>query len=211
MMEHSNEQNLYTERYLGGDMSAEERAAFEEHFFNCQFCGDDVAAAGRMFAAGHDLAVIEENDKLRKLGTKNGWRRWFPQAAAAAIISAFGTWMAIVPRIPAPVAVVSGEFHELPTEAVRSGETASPRQYRNGDTLLVPMPIFEEPAGYRYDLRDAKGKSYLAADVSPQQKSVTIQLRELPRGSYEVVIEGVRKDGNRFPITRVPFEVIGER
>ena len=47
-MEHQRAvQNLAVESYLLGDMSPRERDAFEEHFFECSLCGDDLRAAAR--------------------------------------------------------------------------------------------------------------------------------------------------------------------
>jgi hypothetical protein len=39
---------LASERYILGEMSEVERDAFEEHFFDCQICADDVLVADRM-------------------------------------------------------------------------------------------------------------------------------------------------------------------
>jgi hypothetical protein len=47
-MEHQRAvQNLAVESYLLGDMSPSERDAFEEHFFECSLCGEDVRAAAK--------------------------------------------------------------------------------------------------------------------------------------------------------------------
>jgi hypothetical protein len=40
-------QNLAVESYLLGHMSPSERDAFEEHFFECSVCGEDVRAAAK--------------------------------------------------------------------------------------------------------------------------------------------------------------------
>jgi anti-sigma factor RsiW len=41
-------ETLAIERYLLGEMSGEERDAFEEHFFSCADCAEDARAAGAM-------------------------------------------------------------------------------------------------------------------------------------------------------------------
>jgi len=55
-MEHQRAvQNLAVESYLLGEMSPSERDAFEEHFFGCSLCGEDVRAAARFM---EDARVI---------------------------------------------------------------------------------------------------------------------------------------------------------
>jgi len=40
--------SLATERYILGEMSEAERDAFEEHFFTCEICADDMLVADKM-------------------------------------------------------------------------------------------------------------------------------------------------------------------
>jgi hypothetical protein len=87
-------QNLAVESYLLGDMSAEEREAFEEHFFECSVCGEDVrAAAGFMEDArkilgegGRPLPASPETAKISGERPTPGWLDWLkPQFAAPAL------------------------------------------------------------------------------------------------------------------------------
>ena len=39
---------LASERYLLDDMSAEDRQTFEDHFFSCDVCADDLRIASAM-------------------------------------------------------------------------------------------------------------------------------------------------------------------
>jgi hypothetical protein len=75
-------------RYLMGDLSEEERAAFEEHFFDCSPCAKDVAT-GAMFA--QDVrTVFAERPAEKPAGWLERWRGKFrldfamPVATAAA-------------------------------------------------------------------------------------------------------------------------------
>jgi hypothetical protein len=211
-MEHSNEQNLYTERYLLNELADEERKAFEEHFFNCQVCGEDVAAAARMFAAGHSVVLDEERAKVSNIADRPRWRQWVPQTAAASVLAATLTWFAVPARIPV-VLVASGQQYTLPL-----GQDRGPGQEAKPLPVSVPATLnFElyhpDAASFVYSIRNQKGKELFSSAVSLEQaqEAVPIQLHALPRGSYEVVIEGVRKDGTRFSIAKSAFEVIGER
>ncbi|HEX8253901.1 MAG TPA: hypothetical protein VF846_12165, partial [Thermoanaerobaculia bacterium] len=63
------------------------------------------------------------------------------------------------------------------------------RNTANGATVVTPRTITREGAA----------------------KPVVLLLPDLPAGSYEVLIEGVREDGKRSPVGRQPFEVTGKR
>jgi hypothetical protein len=75
-----------TERYLLGEFSAEEREAFEEHFFDCAVCAEDVRAAAAFRA--NAKAVFRDKPMPLAVGTerRTGWREFF--AFRPAMISA---------------------------------------------------------------------------------------------------------------------------
>jgi hypothetical protein len=55
-MEHQQAvQNLAVESYLLGHMSPLERDAFEEHFFECSLCGEDVRAAAKFMEDARNI------------------------------------------------------------------------------------------------------------------------------------------------------------
>src|SRR5690349_18926838 len=80
---------LACERYLLGEMADAERDAFEEHYFACAECADDVRAGAAMkngVRAGFLDAVRERNDAKRERKT-TAWRPAIviPWAAAASL------------------------------------------------------------------------------------------------------------------------------
>jgi hypothetical protein len=107
-MEHQQAvQNLAVESYLLGEMSPPERDAFEEHFFECSLCGEDVRAAAQFMEdarkilgaripgeeAGADdrltsrpLPGSSQTAKKPGEGRTPGWLVWLkPQFAAPAL------------------------------------------------------------------------------------------------------------------------------
>jgi hypothetical protein len=87
-------QNLAVESYLLGDMSAEEREAFEEHFFECSVCGEDVRAAAEFMEdakkilgeTSRPLAALPQTAKISGQRATPGWLDWLkPQFAAPAL------------------------------------------------------------------------------------------------------------------------------
>ena len=54
--------HLSAAAYLLGDLTSEECDEFEQHFFNCRSCADDIRAGVLMFAAGRRLLDELFND-----------------------------------------------------------------------------------------------------------------------------------------------------
>jgi hypothetical protein len=75
-MEHQEAVNtLATERYLLGEMTDAERDSFEEHFFSCADCADDVTVAETMRAGAH-AGLIRTSE-----APKTAWLAWRPAIA----------------------------------------------------------------------------------------------------------------------------------
>jgi anti-sigma factor RsiW len=74
------------ERYLIDDLSEAERNEFEEHFFSCEKCADEVRLGARFHAAARE--VLRDPQRFSKPETERrsffGWLKWFSQATAAA-------------------------------------------------------------------------------------------------------------------------------
>jgi hypothetical protein len=112
---------LASERYLLEEMSEEERASFEEHYFDCAECADDVRAAGRLRdGVRTGLAGERARDNVQDMSDSAAWqrrmagtRRWYqssaiPWAAAAALAVVAGYQSLVIGREPAlrqPVAL----------------------------------------------------------------------------------------------------------
>src|SRR5688572_10799645 len=86
--------NQVAASYLLGDLSAAERDAFEEHYFDCRVCGETIRAGAAMFAAGREVAAnAPEVRRFRPL-------KWAASgAAAAALAMVVGYQSVIIPRV----------------------------------------------------------------------------------------------------------------
>jgi hypothetical protein len=79
---------------------------------------------------------------------------------------------------------------------------------RRGDNLRFDVQPSDDAVKYVADVRcGGKTDSTLVISREEAADEMTLRLGELPAGRCELVIGGVRKDGNRFPITSSPFEV----
>lgn len=198
-----------TERYMLDELPPEERDAFEEHFFDCSECAFDVRSAVQMVDALGKTANVVDLDSRRK------WSWWLPKAAAAAVL--FGTmgWIGGMQFTPAPQPQIVEMSQVDLGEAERGPGDVKVIPGGAYVSLNVDIPHHDEAVSYVYAVNDGTGKTLFSGTRSREQaaaESVSLLLPALPRGSYHVVIEGVRENGNRFPIpdSSMNFRV-GER
>jgi anti-sigma factor RsiW len=83
-------------RYLLGELSATEREAFEEHYFSCPLCAEEVRLGASL--ADNAKAVFSEPSFRRETEwrARPRWMAWLrpatlvPTAAAAALLILYG-------------------------------------------------------------------------------------------------------------------------
>lgn len=201
------------ERYTLNEMTAVESDEFEVHYFDCLECANDVRDYE---AIRHGIRAIANPPVSRPV-------KWFPAAVAAIAGVKLATWL---PSAAAAVLVVAFGIDQykdrqpaidvaaanVPLVGLSRGEASEPFVVRAGQKFPVTIDVAMEGAvRYRAEIRDAKGRVRASNDITLQQAENTISLvvGPLPAGSYDLVILGVRKDGNRSEITRHPFVVRG--
>jgi hypothetical protein len=203
------------ERYLLGEMTDDEQGIFEEHYFGCPVCLADVTDGARMMIAGR--VMVDEEREAENGRTSNivpiSKRFWWLQSAAAASL--------ILPLLGGAVGYRFGSLRQHPTELVRvvsldtgvsrAGTPAEMPSVQPGDDLRFDVEPNDDAVGYAAVIT-CGGKTQSTHGISRGMaaEAVTLRLGELPAGRCELVVQGVRKDGNRFRITSSPFKV-GER
>jgi anti-sigma factor RsiW len=97
------------ERYVLGEMSSEERDAFEEHYFACGECADDVRATSQF--AGTATAVFHEDAEAPRKASLLDWLqiKWLSPALATAAFAAIAVIVfqnsVTIPALNAPRAL----------------------------------------------------------------------------------------------------------
>jgi len=167
---------LATERYLLDEMSADERQTFEDHFFACEVCADDVRTAAAMVqGAKEGLAGVATTGRVVPMVLKPSAVRkapWYrsvalPWAAAATLALATGYqsfW--VVPQLrreTAPVALVPVTLHP----ASRGAEAIIPLGSRKGPVSLA-LEINEAAQGaeLNYELTRADGRPVVSGQAA---------------------------------------------
>src|ERR1022692_2494175 len=82
---------MAAEKYLLGELPAESREQFEEHFFDCQECARDVRA-GAAFVEHTKVVLAEPVDVTSKSASappaKPGWLAWLRPAFVVPVLAA---------------------------------------------------------------------------------------------------------------------------
>lgn len=215
-MEHTEAvQTNATERYLLGELSAAETDAFEEHYFDCTLCADDVRSGTQLIDGGRQLVREPGAKKDAPVVSIDAHRAkrfgWLPLAAAAVLVVGIGLPMMMRPgRDGGGASFEVGREHSLLLSGTRGGDvgviTLSDDQPA---VLYVDVP--PEPAYPRYEalLAGPDGKAIAAREVSPEQAKdpLPLVLRGLAAGRYELVIEGADPAGKRNEVATYRFTV----
>jgi hypothetical protein len=136
------------ERYLLGEMKAKELADFEEHFFTCEECADEVRAGAR-FGANARQVLPEFPRAAAPARVKPSIVWWRPPALAWATAA-----LAIMVVYQAGIQV-PGLKRQLQPQALASlGLHAATR---GGDSLPV-VPVSEGPFSVYFDLPGQSGQ-----------------------------------------------------
>lgn len=221
-MEHSEAiQGKAVERYFLGEMSTSERDRFEEHFFTCTDCAEDVRAAAT-FADNARAVFAEQPGHSRpasSAGTEAGasWFSWLWQPAFAAPLAA-GLVLTIsvlsyqnlrvIPRLRQELAATTAPQY-LPSYALKSvargnDQVITPPAKARYFHLLMDKTWEQNPSSYLCELLDASGKVLLSLSVpAADPVNLLIPVAQVRNGSYTLV---VRASGGA-ELARHPFDV----
>jgi len=190
------------ERYLLGEMPAEERDTFEEHYFDCAICADDIRLGSAM---QRDLKVV-----LRQGVPARSWFGWLRMPALVPACAALGLLvlvgyqnLVLFPELRAPRSLGSAAV-------ILEGPTRSPSvpQVSTGDPLRFIMPVDAVRAGemLKVQLLDASGSSRSSGEVPappPNQPLEVLFPGSAGPGRYEISV----REGDRV-VGRGAFQIV---
>lgn len=225
-MEHNRAVEIQAvERYLLGEMPPEEREDFEEHYFTCAECAQDVRAAARFRANARELLRNPEQFAAPEKERRRGFSWWsFPSMAPVAVsvlllgvvVYQAGFQIPSLKRQAGPLAVAEGAMAVTLRDTTRGAEGAKIRQIPKGSgpvSLQFDIISDEKQPSYRCTIMDASGRVMAEPAVeSPREdEPASIQLRResFPPGRYRVEVLGTsRTGGPGRPILKYEFEII---
>jgi hypothetical protein len=146
-----------TERYLLGDMSPEDRDDFEEHYFTCTICADEIRAASRFQLAAREVA----REPVPVPQPKPRWEWWrFPNLAPLAATFFLGGWVVYLVGFEIPALKVGQSISSIALNDITRGadsiKTVPPGQ--GFFTVFFDLPSGASASSYRCTVTDAAGK-----------------------------------------------------
>jgi len=193
------------ERYLLGEMPASERDTFEEHYFSCAECAEEVRSGSEL---RRELKAALRELPSRPQVSSPGWFSWFrmpvlvPTFAALAMAVVVGYQnLAVLPDLEAPRSMASAVILDGRTRgdvpAIASGQ---PLRFLTAVEGSVPARLFVELA-YRGGSAVRRGE--IAAPVAGRPLDVYFP-GSLSAGRYQLVVRA-GKGGQE--LARSDFEV----
>jgi hypothetical protein len=179
------------ERYLLGEMPSEEREDFEEHYFTCAECAQDVRAAARFRANARELLRNPEQFSPPEKDRHRVWWRFptlVPLAAAFALVGVVGYQnLVTIPALRSP------QFPStLTLDGLTRGSVPHLDEGKPVDLQMAP----EEPAEGQEitaELVDYSGKVTRSPANEPEHgKPLHVSFPgKFPRGRYTIYIREV--------------------
>jgi hypothetical protein len=177
------------ERYVLDELDDEKAERFEEHYFECADCANDLRAAVTLMRYGAELPKEEVATNVVPISRDSGFRTWLATAAAAVI----GFVVAVpVLRTPAPVPMLA-DAHELGIDAsqYRASEADAIETLTVGknDPVVFVIDVVPGQREYTVSVRSTDGRITLPpwrVTAAPGAITVSVVALHLPAGTYEV-------------------------
>ncbi len=188
-------ENQAVERYLFGEMNEEERDSFEEHFFTCEECAEDVRASARFRANARE--VLPEFPKAaapaRVKSSIVWWRppalAWATAALAIMVVYQAGIQVPGLKRQLQPRAIAPLALHS----STRGGESLPVVPVPDGlFTAYFDLPGQSGQSTYSCVLTDSHGKVVESFEAKLPKAGDTLEVllnrNEMRPGRYTLTV-----------------------
>jgi hypothetical protein len=231
VMDHSFAIDNYTaERYVLGELNEAERDAYEEHYFSCPVCADEIKSATEFIETARHVVQNELKAHIYKHAARRSiygsWlKNWrimlqpFPAAACLLLIAVSG-FTGYQNGVTIPQLGQRARVHVIPQNPTlvplteSRGDASDRGKFSNSQTLILRFEI-PKPAS-RADILTSSGAREYSIDLSTQNPqelvNVVLDAGSLPPGKYFVVVQGA--DGAapgsevKGEISRFTFEIV---
>ena len=236
-MEHNEAMENHTaERYLLHELTEQERDAYEEHFFSCSACAEEIKAASEFMENARKVVQDELKAHIYShVARRSIFGSWLnfrmmlhPIPAAACVllvaVSAFGIYQNAV-TIPQLTKMATTTQHAPAVQAQLVPPSAFVlSESRSGEPNLVtvrrgkPFRLqFDVPVtgfnAYQADVTTDSGIKKFTIVIPQEMTSAPVQILVPPSesGNYLVVIQGVNTNGTESGVkgeaVRLPFHL----
>lgn len=230
-MEHERAvRNLAVESYLLGEMTPGERDAFEEHYFECGICAEDVRTASQFIEdakgiLGSDRSYVPAPAPGREIREPRSpgwnWAAWLQPQFAVALVAVFGIVAAVetfstIPGLKRQVSEISAP---RPVRSMvlrpQTRGASTVLTVRQGEPVLLTLDGLELPPGpssrLQFVVKSDGDRDVLAFSGEypgiDEPVIVSFPKMDLPAGSYVLHVELTSPAGSARELGRYPFEL----
>jgi Putative zinc-finger len=186
------------ERYVAGELSPAERDAFEEHFFDCPECAEEVRWQ-QIFAANARAVAREQAQAAAGPPVWAAWRDWFRARPLLALSLAANAALAVgvgylllkgISRRSSGPQWVAAYFAPPPARAAVEPQTIP----SGAASFIVHFPAPDQDGSCSYEILDAAGKresaGVLSAPAREPEWYLQIPVGGLSPGVHKLVVHG---------------------
>jgi len=237
IMDHNEAVRLQAaEKYVLGQLPKEQHAAYEEHYFDCPACAEEIKATVAFMESarqvvGEEVAQAVDEERLVPAAPRaSGWFGWllrpaFAVPVFAALLLFVGYQNGVtIPRLKDPTSNQVGQNISSSFQlrgSVRGGnegdDTANKVRVRAGESFALnfdftPTGTFSE---YDWQLRDQAGRAVKSGHISGDKKYQAVSLNVAggveSAGKYNLVFfgsaDGAGQTANESEAQRLTFTV----
>ena len=233
-MDHNEAMRLHAaEKYLLGELPKEQHAEYEEHYFDCAACAEEIKIT-IAFMEGARQVVREQAPQAvddKKLAVASpaggGWFAWLRPTFAVPVFAALLLFMGYQNGVTIPN-LKQASARAATAEVVKSFSLLSVGSRGEGTSSLtlavdpkedfgldVDMPG-NSSGGYVCEIQDASGKARFTLPVSPEEAKRSVHVNipggSLQPGKYTLAIFTVQPSGGHgSAIDQKPFVIEFQR
>jgi hypothetical protein len=203
-----------TERYMLGQLETEERDAFEEHFFDCALCADEIRAAARFRSAGRQVA----REPVPVPAATRRWE-WFRFPTLAPAMASFLLLGTVVYQAGFQIPALQRQLDEGQSIAAVSlrettrGADSTPvvPAGRGFFSVYFDLPSAAAGTAYRCTIADAAGKvvdTINAAAPNPgEPMNLLLNRKHFRSGVYTLTVRPADAAGSAPAISEFQFKL----
>jgi len=209
-----------TERYFLGELTGADRDGFEEHYFLCAECAEDVRAM-TVFAANAKAVFREEAAPPvvpagAFLSSLSSRALWLSAALNVALLAGLGyTLLKVTPEMKQELAAARAPqfVQDVPVLGLSRGEVIVREIAPTTRRVVFSFYLRDQFQSIAYELKDASGSvsQRRTLPAPPKEDSaeshLSISTAGLKPGEYEIRFLGIR-EGAETPIGESKFKLI---
>ena len=227
-MDHLEAKRLHAaEKYLLGELSADQRDAYEEHYFDCAECAEDVKATLTFVSAGREVFREEPVPVAlapTELTVRSRWTSWFrPMSAIPAMVVLLLAVGYYSRTSKPPIGVITAPGQSLlssPSFGLRGGDRLENEktvvQVQRNDSFqlhfdFVPVQV-QNFSSYTGELQDSASRVLMQFNIPPDRVNKEVNLVVpsglLHPGDYTLAVFGHdASSAAKIPVAQFSFAV----